>query len=880
MNFFKSISIEKKLIFVIVFVSCLSLVIGFTFVVLQDIYLLKEEIVNDLIKDVMVVRQSCLDSYESDDSLQTRRIIKDLAYILPLDTICIFSKDSTLFACYPAKIEQCFNRTPAFPKKHYFRKNHLYLQEPLDSKNQDAGFIHVVASTTMLQQKIRGYFCTTSLFLIVVIFISFFIAKKVSNVISRPLIELSNACKNVSHGPDYSVRVNVENQDEIGILSTEFNKMLEKIQKQEIVRDRAEQELKDNERFLHSVFDSIQDDMCIIDNEWNILKINAWMAQKFTDHKTFVGKKCFQVFQNKTQPCSWCPAKKTLQDGKINRGKVAFSAHNKLPGWRDMTCYPRIKNDDNAEGAIVYIKDISAQEAIENDLRREKEKIEQVAQTVGTGITIISKDYRIVWANRVMKDLFGDVMGRPCCFKTDITLDTCLECSVKQVLKQDLDKVAQDQIRISITGEKIWTQVITTPIRDEDGKITAAMEVIVPITERKKMEQALKESEEKYRTLFDASTDAIFLESLTGEILDCNLAACRMYKAEKENLIGLNVRDLLTEEYANELSQVLDIEQMYKGLFLDIENRRMDGQIFPVEVNTRITKVGGAESIIAYIRDVTQQKEAEKEIRKLNAELEKRVQLRTEQLAAANKELESFSYSVSHDLRTPLRAIDGYSEILLKKYSQKFDRSGREKLSVIRQQVMQMNMLIEDLLNFSRMNRTAMKLQTINFYKMVQDIVRSFTAQLDDERDIEFRISSLPNGYGDPTLIRQVLANLIDNAIKFTRENEKTLIEIGHRKENEQQVYVVKDNGVGFNMKYADNLFGVFQRLHTSEQFEGTGVGLATVERIIHRHGGNIWAEAKVNKGAAFYFSLPCEHKRKEQNCGIGSKIEKNELCI
>jgi signal transduction histidine kinase len=245
--------------------------------------------------------------------------------------------------------------------------------------------------------------------------------------------------------------------------------------------------------------------------------------------------------------------------------------------------------------------------------------------------------------------------------------------------------------------------------------------------------------------------------------------------------------------------------------------------------------------------------QATEEIKKLNESLEQRVIERTEQLKAANKELEAFSYSVSHDLRAPLRAIDGFSRIFIEDYADKLDDEGRRILDVIRKNAQNMGQLIDDLLAFSRLGRKQIETSIIDMSELAQDACTQI--QLCPKTQI--KIGQLPAATGDRTLIRQVFINLLSNAVKYSGTKEKALVEVGGQSENGENIYYVRDHGVGFDMKYADKLFGVFQRLHSIEEFEGTGVGLAIVQRIIHRHGGRVWAEAEVGKGATFYFALP-----------------------
>jgi PAS domain S-box-containing protein len=289
-------------------------------------------------------------------------------------------------------------------------------------------------------------------------------------------------------------------------------------------------------------------------------------------------------------------------------------------------------------------------------------------------------------------------------------------------------------------------------------------------------------------------------------------------------------------------------------LSLDYRIIRPDGTVRSLHAQAKaiLDDAGTVRRIVGTLQDVTERKEADRAIQQLNRELEARMK----DLATVNKELEGFSYSVSHDLRAPLRAIDGFSRMLVEDCADRLDDEGRRYLKVIISNTHKMGQLIDDLLAFSRMGRKSLEATSLDLHHMARSVFTELREQHAD-RAIEARIEEIPSGRGDPAMIRQVFVNLISNAIKYSRGRNPAIIEIGARVDPKETVYWVRDNGVGFQMEYAHKLFGVFQRLHTSQEFEGTGVGLALVQRIIQRHGGRVWAEGRPGEGATFYFTQP-----------------------
>lgn len=374
-------------------------------------------------------------------------------------------------------------------------------------------------------------------------------------------------------------------------------------------------------------------------------------------------------------------------------------------------------------------------------------------------------------------------------------------------------------------------------IRDDEGTPTEVIGCWLDVTDRKDIQRDLQSSEQRFKTLVENITDGIFVHNLDGKFLDVNRQACLNLGYTREELMQMSVPDIETGADPDKLKQLWPEMETGKVVSIDGMHKRKDGSTFPVEVNISLIEMGDQPCVIALARDVTRRKQAENRLREINSELE------------------SFAYSVSHDLRAPLRSVNGFCNILLDEYAEELDETANSYLERIVAASKKMSNLIDDLLLLSRVSRKDLEPEEIDLSKMFQDSLEQICAS-DPERERIITIQPDLVVRADKGLMSVVVNNMVSNAWKYTGHADVAQIEFFSRLEDGQTIYCLRDNGAGFNMDYVEKLFLPFQRLHTENEFEGSGIGLATVQRIISRHGGRIWAKATEGKGASFCFTL------------------------
>ncbi|MGE5055437.1 MAG: PAS domain S-box protein [Acidobacteriota bacterium] len=412
-----------------------------------------------------------------------------------------------------------------------------------------------------------------------------------------------------------------------------------------------------------------------------------------------------------------------------------------------------------------------------------------------------------------------------------------------------------------------------TVFKGANGEVEGVFAAARDITERKRAEEALHRSESRYRSLVTATAQIVWTTNPDGEVVD-DMPMWRAYTGmNRQQIAGAGWLDSLHPDDRSRTEQVWGKAWRNRERYdTEYRIRSRDGEYrtFSVRGVPVLEDDGTVREWVGTCTDITQRKQAEEQVHLLNEQLEQRVKERTAQLEAANRELEAFTYSVSHDLRAPLRHISGFSKILSEEFSESLPAEAKHQLQRIQEGTRRMGQLVDDLLNLGRVGRKELSLQVAGVRSIVDDIIADLQSDV-GERQVEWKIGDLPYIECDTSLTQQVFQNLLSNALKFTRPRAHAVIEIGQERRDGEAVLYVRDNGVGFSMKYADKLFGVFQRLHRAEDFEGTGVGLATVQRIIQKHGGRIWAEADLDKGATFYLTLGNFQKNEVKTDAVGA---------
>jgi PAS domain S-box-containing protein len=544
-------------------------------------------------------------------------------------------------------------------------------------------------------------------------------------------------------------------------------------------------------------------------------------------------------------PPTECPALGVLRTGKaVHKDNEVYWRRNGSPFPVEYSSAPIFENDRTV-GAVVVFTDITERKAIEKMMRDREEELRLIVDMGPTLISYFDSDCRYRWINRTYAQWAGlgdkEIKGRHIREILGKAAWQTVRPYAKRVLNGEV--VTYEQHLLLHIGPR-WLRGTYTPYRDEAGQVAGFVEHAVDIGEHKEAQESYRATLNILEDFDEERRNVQLLQKATINLLeDMHGERDKLSKTQRATLNIL-------EDFDEEKVKLKNLQLATMNLLEDVDEERRNFSLIQ-------------KATLNLLEDMNTEREKSDEIQRAlmnildDVEVERvKAEQANVQLESVNSELEAFSYSVSHDLRAPLRAISGFTEALLEDWGSRLDEEGKLNLSLVRENAHNMGQLIDDLLTFSRLGRQTMIMDEIDMTELAQSVFRELKAR-ESGRRIAFTMGRMPPAHGDKALIRQVLVNLIANAVKFTRSRKQASIEIGHQSLADRDAYSIRDNGVGFDMRYADKLFGVFQRLHSVEEFEGTGVGLALAYRIITRHGGAIWAEGHVGRGAVFYFSLP-----------------------
>ncbi|HLB93368.1 MAG TPA: PAS domain S-box protein [Terriglobales bacterium] len=555
----------------------------------------------------------------------------------------------------------------------------------------------------------------------------------------------------------------------------------------------------------------------------------------------------------------------TIANGKVWHGEIRNRAKDGSIYWVDTTVVPFMSAEGKPRQYVAIRADISerkrAEEALKESLATSQSALKELADQK------FALDQHAIVA-------VTDVQGT-------ITYVNDKFCAISQYSKDELigqnhrilnsghhPKEFFQQMYHSIANGKVWHAEIKNRAKDgsfywvdttivpfmgAEGKPRQYVAIRADITERKRAGDALREQAQ----ILEASQ--VFVRDLENRVVFWPRGAEKLYGFTRQEALGVLSHDLFQTQFPEPLPTI-EKKLLETGVWEgELIHRKRDGSAIVVYSTWVLycDTQGRPARILESTTDITQRKTDEREIQKLNNELEHRVAERTAQLETANRELEAFSYSVAHDLRAPLRHISGFTQMLVEEYGPSLEPGAQRYADRIQSGTQKMGLLVDELLNLARVGRHELRRQPTRLNSTVAEVI-GILQQDSEGRQVAWDIVDLPEVECDPVLVKQIFQNLLTNALKFTRPREQAVIEVGHQVDPEtgQTVFMVRDNGIGFNMKYVDKLFGVFQRLHSPDKFEGTGIGLATVQRIVQKHGGRVWAEGEIDKGATFYFTL------------------------
>jgi PAS domain S-box-containing protein len=605
-------------------------------------------------------------------------------------------------------------------------------------------------------------------------------------------------------------------------------------------RKEAEEALRRSEAEIFGILESITDAFFSLDREWRFAYVNHQAEVLLNrSREDLVGERIWEDSTFYPQ-YRWAVA-----EGRTARFEAYYPP---LEKWFSVRAYP------SESGLSVYFQDVTERKKAEEKLRFQATLLD----AVGDVVIALDMEGRVLYWNRVAEEMYG--------WSSEAAMGYRL---MEMVVPESLWERAED-IAALVREGRDWTgefmvrhrdgttfpvEGTATPVFSEEGDCVGVIGVLRDISDRKEAEEALRESEQRFGNAFRDAAIGMALVGTDGRFLQVNRSLRKILGYSEGELLEKTFQEITHPDDVER--DVVHLHQLRTGELETYQKEKRyfhkEGHVVQVLLSVSLVhdEKGKLLYFVSQIQDVTERKLAETELIR-----------RTEELAHTNAELEQFTYSVSHDLRAPLRSVDGFSQVLLEDYAPGLDEEGQDYLRRVRAASQRMGELIDDLLELSRLNHSSVREETVDLGVLAKAFAEDLR-QSQPDRQVEFVIEEGLVVQGDRRLLRVALNHLLDNAWKFTQNHPRAKIELGVRQGDGEPTYFVSDDGAGFDMAYAGKLFGPFQRLHSSTEFEGRGIGLAAVQRIIHRHGGRVWAEGVVGEGATFYFTLP--HTRSDE---------------
>ncbi len=553
-------------------------------------------------------------------------------------------------------------------------------------------------------------------------------------------------------------------------------------------------------------------------------------------------------------------AESLITSGRVQKHEFNFKTKSGRTGYGIFNA--QVIEQETDKYVLTKVIDITERKQVDIALQQSEERFSKAFQANPAAMVITRMtDGYVIDVNESYEKIHGyrreELLG-----KTKLNLDIFDYLTDRQKIFEQLNQygsIRSFETKLKTKSGEFRDVLFSLEIVEINAE-SCILAIFVDLTERKRAEDAISEAENRFRAMFEQAAVGIAQVGVDGKWLRANQRLCDIVGYTRVELLERTFQDIThpddLETDLGYVRQLLANEiQMYS---LEKRYIHKDGSFVWINLTVSLVYdlIGTPRYFITVVEDITQRKQAEEEIQRLKETLEERIEERTAQLATVNKELESFAYSVSHDLRSPLRGIDGWSLALLEDYGPILDEQGQAHIHKVRTEVQRMGMLIDDILKLSRITRAEMNKEKVDLSAIAEAIVNRLQETKPKDKQVEFVIQKGLTALGDPELLDIVLTNLLDNAFKFTGKLQEAHIEFGKTVVEGENTFFVRDNGAGFDMTYATNLFGAFQRMHRSSEFPGTGIGLATVQRIVTRHGGTIWASSEVDRGATFYFTL------------------------